>query len=84
MPELPAERGHQLFVAVLGAGTYLARRYDEDAAINLYHLFGRFFVEVYYDPHANAITRLRAFSSQGPLEEYAAFMTLAADFASEG
>ena len=76
---LPHER--QL-VAVLNAGRYLARRYEEEDAVNLYHLFGRFFVEVYYDTQANEITRLRSFSSQEPLEDYAAYITLPAGFGS--
>ena len=70
---LPEER--QL-VAVLNAGRYLARRYEAGHAVNLYHLFGRFFLELHYDSRANEITRLRAFPNQNRLDHYATAITL--------
>lgn len=72
---LPDER--QL-VAVLNAGRYLARRHEAGHVVSLYHLFGRFFVELHYDSRANEITRLRTFSHQNRLDHYAAFITLPA------
>jgi hypothetical protein len=73
---LPYER--QL-VAVFDEGTFLARRWEEEDGINLYHLpdLGTgFFVEVYYDTHANGIVRVRAFASLNQLEDYVAGMQL--------
>ena len=66
---LPYER--QL-VAVFDEGTFLARRWEEEDGVNLYHLPGDFFVEVYYDTLANEIARLKSFRSAAPLEDYAA------------
>jgi hypothetical protein len=65
---LPYER--QL-VGVFETGTFLARRWEEEDGINLYHLPGGFFVEVYYDTYVNQIVRLRSFTSAAPLEDYA-------------
>jgi hypothetical protein len=64
---LPYER--QL-VHVFDEGTFLARRWKEEDGINLYHLLGGFFVEVYYDTHINQIVQLRSFTSVAPLENY--------------
>jgi hypothetical protein len=64
---LPYER--QL-VAIFDTGTFLARRWEEEDGINLYHLPGDFFVEVYYDTHVNQIVQLRSFTSAAPLENY--------------
>jgi hypothetical protein len=74
---LPYER--QL-VAVFDTGTYLARRWEEEDGINLYHLPGGFFVELYYDTHANELVRLRSFSSPEPLEDYAVSVRLPEDW----
>jgi hypothetical protein len=63
-------------VAVLDSGTFLATRWEEEDAINLYHLPGRFFVELYYDTHINQIHRVRAFITAGQLEDYAAYIQL--------
>ena len=73
---LPYER--QL-VAVLNAGTFLARRRAAGHAVNLYHLFGGFFVEVFYDPRANALAGLRAFAGPAELAAYADGIALPAD-----
>ncbi len=58
-------------VAVFDSGTFLARRYEEEDAVNLYHLFNRFFVELYYDTQANELVRLQAFTNIAQLEDYA-------------
>jgi hypothetical protein len=64
---LPYER--QL-VAVFDEGTFLARRWEEEDGINLYHLPGGVFVEIYFDTHVNQIVQLRSFTSAAPLENY--------------
>ncbi len=71
--QLPYER--QL-VAVFATGTFLARRWEEEDGINLYHLPGGFFVELYYDTLANELVRLRSFKSAVPLEDYAVYVRL--------
>lgn len=38
--------------------------------VNLYHLPGDFFVELYYDTHANKLVRLRSFKDATLLEDY--------------
>lgn len=76
--QLPYER--QL-VAVFDTGTFLARRWEEEDGIGLYYLPGEFFVELYYDTHANKLVRLRSFSSAEPLEDYAVYMQLPEDWA---
>ncbi len=64
--------------------TYIARRWEEEDGINLYHLPGGFFAELYYDPEANtvrrmrAFTRVRAFTDAAPLEDYAVYVRLPA------
>jgi hypothetical protein len=64
---LPYER--QL-VHVFDEGTFLARRWEEEDGINLYHLPGGFFVELYYDTYANELVRLWSFQNAEPLENY--------------
>jgi hypothetical protein len=75
---LPYER--QL-VVVFDTGTFLARRWEEEDGINLYHLPGDFFVEVYYDTHVNQIVQLRSFTSAAPLENYTLSIELPGDWA---
>lgn len=70
---LPYERQLE---AVFDTGTFLATRWEEEDAVNLYHLPGGVFVEFYYDTHANSITRLRSFTSAAQLEDYAAAIIL--------
>jgi hypothetical protein len=73
---LPYERQH---VYVFDEDTYLARCWEEDDGISLYHLPGSgtgFFVEVYYDTYANEILQVRAFTSLNQLEDYAAGVQL--------
>ena len=62
-------------------GTFLARRWEEEDGVNLYHLPGDFFVKVYYDPRANELVRLRSFKSAKPLENYAMYVQLPEDWA---
>jgi len=64
---LPYER--QL-VVVIEQGGFLATRWEEEDAVNLYHLPGGVFVELYYNTHTNTIVRLRSFISTTPLEDY--------------
>ena len=66
---------------VFDGGTFLARRWEEEDGISLYHMPGEFFVEVYYDTRANKLVRLRSFSSAAPLEDYAAYVRLPEDWA---
>ena len=44
--------------------------------MNLYVLPGGPFVEIFYDTHANEITRLRAVTRSAPLEDYVAGIQL--------
>ena len=59
----------QQLATVWTAGSFLATRWEEEDAVNLYHV-GRFFVEVYYDPAANAVLLTRAFTSREGLLDY--------------
>jgi hypothetical protein len=56
-------------------GSWLARRYEEEDWINLYHL-GGFFVELYYNPEANRVHRTRTFTSRECLLDYAVYVSL--------
>ena len=79
---LPYER--QL-VAVFDTGTFLATRWEEEDAMNLYHLpDGGVFVELYYDTHRNEITNLRAFTSAAQLEDYTPYVLLHDDLTGKG
>ncbi|UOQ53032.1 hypothetical protein [Hymenobacter cellulosivorans] len=61
--------------AIWAEGTFLATRWEEEDAVNLYHL-GTFFCEVYYDPDTNELLRTRTFTSRTCLEDYAAYIKL--------
>ena len=66
-------------IAVFEAGTFLATRWEEEnEAVNLCHLLGGVFIEVYYNTHNNEITRLESFVSSDPLEDYAVSVRLPA------
>ena len=68
----------QLLV-VLAEGTYLARRWEDEGGVNLYHLSdaGRgFFVEVAIEPDQQHLVILRSFSSSVPLADYAHYVQL--------
>jgi hypothetical protein len=59
---------------VIKYGTYLAQRWDDESAVNLYHCEdeGRgFFVEVGIDDGRGQAVVLRSFVSSVPLEDYA-------------
>jgi hypothetical protein len=56
-------------------GTFLARRWEEEDGVQLYHL-GSFFCEVYYDPETNELLRTRTFTSAQYLEDYASYIRL--------
>ena len=66
---LPYE--HEL-VAVFDTGDLLATCWEDENAVNLYHLPGGVFAELYYDTHRNQITRVQAFISAAPLQDYVA------------
>jgi hypothetical protein len=58
---------------VLEEGTYLAQRWNEESAVNLYHCAGDgcgFFVEVGINDGRGQAVVLRSFSSSEPLDEY--------------
>ncbi|TGE20974.1 hypothetical protein [Hymenobacter metallicola] len=64
---------------VFASATFLATRWQNQEAVNLYYLAGQqkgVFVELFYDTQAKAIVRLRAFTSGRLLAEYAAFIQL--------
>ena len=63
---LPYERQVAL---VFDQARFLTTRWEEEDAVNLYVLPGGPFVEIFYDTHANEITRLRAFTRSAPLED---------------
>ncbi|UYZ61229.1 hypothetical protein [Hymenobacter latericus] len=44
-------------------GTFLMRRYEEEDAVNLYHLPGGFFAEVYFDQFEGKVYRTNSFTS---------------------
>jgi hypothetical protein len=79
LAEFNARPAEQQLTLVFVEGTFLARRWEEEDGINLYHLSGPstgFFAEVYYDTHANEIVQVRAFTSLSQLAEYAANVQL--------
>ncbi|RFP63478.1 hypothetical protein D0N36_19250 [Hymenobacter lapidiphilus] len=57
-------------------GHFLANRYEEEDAVNLYQMPGGFFVELYYDQAENRVVRLRTFTSPRLLEDYAPYVKL--------
>jgi len=59
------EQGDALF----REGIFVDDRVEAGLRVQLYGLCG-FYVEVFYDPGANRITRLRSFSSSGQLAAY--------------
>lgn len=60
-------------------GTYLARRWEEEQGVNLYHLLAGFFAELYYNPASNEVERVRSFTSRLLLEDYTPYITLPED-----
>ncbi|SET97667.1 hypothetical protein [Hymenobacter actinosclerus] len=57
-------------------GEFVANRYEEEDAVNLYRLPGGFFVELFYDQHENQVVRLRTFTSSQQLEDYTPYIDL--------
>jgi len=55
--------------AVFKEGVYIDGRDEDGLKVQLYRLDG-FYVEVYYDPQGNKITRYRSFKSSGQLAPY--------------
>ena len=64
---LPDERQ---VVLVFDQARFLATRWEEEDMMNRYVLPGGPFAEIFYDTHANEITRLRAFTRSALLEDY--------------
>jgi hypothetical protein len=73
---LPYER--QL-VAVFTLGTFLTHRAVDEGDINLYHLPGGFFMEVYYNTHTGQVLLLQILTSTAPLENYTLSIELPKD-----
>ena len=65
---------------VRACGTYLARRWDGNVFVHLYHVPGPFFVELHCRFMAKEIYQIRAFASAGPLAAYAAAVRLPSDW----
>ncbi|TGE20905.1 hypothetical protein [Hymenobacter metallicola] len=65
----------QQLAVIWQEGTFLATRWEEEDAINLYHM-GTFFAEVYYDPDTNELLRTGAFTSTRCLENYTCYIQL--------
>ncbi|GAB2471027.1 hypothetical protein GCM10011375_38270 [Hymenobacter qilianensis] len=59
-------------------GHFLARRYEEQDAVHLYHFEAGFFVELTYDQFANRLVRTCTFTTSDCLEDYAASIDLRA------
>ena len=51
-------------------GNFLARRWEEEDAVGLYHMAGGFFAEVYYDGEDNSILNVDSFTNSAFLEDY--------------
>ena len=54
---------------VFDQARFLATRWEGEDTVNRYVLPGGPFAEIFYDTHANEITRLRAFTRSVPLED---------------
>ena len=57
-------------------GTFLATRWEAEDAVNLYHMEGGFFAEVFYDQHQDVLVRTRTFTSRKCLEDYTPYIRL--------
>jgi hypothetical protein len=57
-------------------GTFIARRWEEEDGVALYHMAGGFFCEVYLNPGTLEILYLHTFTSSERLEDYASYITL--------
>lgn len=58
--------------AVFTEGVFVDDREEDGLKVQLYRL-DSFYVEVYYDPVGNEITRYRSFKSSGELAPYVRF-----------
>jgi hypothetical protein len=57
-------------------GTFLATRWEEEDAVNLYYMEGGFFAEVFCDQHQEVLLRTRTFTSRKCLEDYMPYIRL--------
>jgi hypothetical protein len=57
-------------------GTFLARRWEEEDAVALYHMDGHFFCEVYLEQVNYTVLRLRTFTSLVYLDDYTPYIRL--------
>ena len=67
--EFNAMNGEQQAEILWERGVYLMARQKREYKFALYQL-DAFYVEVWYHTDGNEITKLRSFSSTGPLEPY--------------
>lgn len=56
-------------------GQFIANRFEEENAINLYWM-GTFFCELCYDQFENKVVSTRTFTSKESLEDYACYIKL--------
>ncbi|WP_201980425.1 hypothetical protein [Hymenobacter rubidus] len=62
---------------VWAEGTFIARRWEEEDGVSLYHMDGGFFCEVYLNPDSLEILQVQAFTTDSErLEDYACYVTL--------
>jgi hypothetical protein len=57
-------------------GTFIARRWEEEDGVSLYHMEGHFFCEVYLEPDTLVVHRVEVFTGGPALENYAYFVSL--------
>jgi hypothetical protein len=57
-------------------GTFLARRWEEEDGMGLYHMEGGFFCEVTFELENYTILELKAFTSTAWLEHYTCYINL--------
>jgi hypothetical protein len=79
LAEFNARPAEQQLTLVFVEGTFLARRWEEENSINLYHLPGGVFAETCYDVQTKAIVLLRSFTSPDLLDAYTVDIELPKD-----
>ncbi|MBF9239502.1 hypothetical protein I2I05_19065 [Hymenobacter sp. BT683] len=57
-------------------GTFLARRWEEEDGVSLYHMDGGFFCEVYLEVETYKVVRVRTFTRMERLEDYACYVNI--------
>jgi hypothetical protein len=57
-------------------GTFIARRWEEEDGVSLYHMDGDFFCEVYLNPASLDILEVRPFTDSERLQDYACYVSL--------